>query len=220
MRRLILIVAVALAIFMQSCTLKKVENVTQVSIDADGVYTVVEANKNTVAGPKIINVETSDGVLRITGGNSETMATIFLSHETVANLEVFSVNKAGVYCDTLHLSKDGIQINVTGNGSFAGYLITNNVVMNLHNEAYVAIMGNGGDLTLTMTGKSKYTSPSFEWQNANVTITDTAKCTIKVVNSLTVNASGHSNLGYIGVLDSNFVVTDDASVFRFPVNMK
>jgi hypothetical protein len=219
MKKSVLFIFLFVLVFIQSCTVKKIKDLSSLTIESDAVITIAEANKTRFVGPKDMVVDVEDGKLTISGGNSESVATLFIAQEDANDLESLTLlGNANIYCDTLHLSNDDLKIMIKNDGMFAGFIKANNVSITMENNAEMIVGGSGDNLTLVMSGKSKYTCPSLEWNNADVTVSDTAKCTIKVLKKLTVNASGEANLGYIGVSDSSITVSGNANVFKFPVS--
>ena len=221
MKKIAFLIFAFVAVLFQSCFYEKIDDVSALVVESGFTLTITEGKKNAIVKPKDVTVTTENGVMTISGGTSEEVGILTLSPTTLSNLTSIKIgSKSLVLTDTLHLTNDNLTFDVYGSGSFNGFIQCGNARINISDDGEMVLAGEGDNLTMVMTNSSKYTSPTFKWQNANVTLSDTAKCTINVVNSLTVVASDEANLGYIGVLDSNFTVSGNAHIFRIPISSK
>ncbi len=219
MKKIAFLLFAVVALMFQSCFYNKIDDFSTLVVETDMILTIVQGNNNAIVKPNDVTMTTADGVMTITGGNSEEVAILTLSPETLAKLQNIKIGANSlVVADTLRITNDNLNIEVYDNGSFNGFLEAGNTNITMRGNGEMILAGTGANLTMTMTNSTKYASPTMQWQNATVTLSDTAQCTIYVVNSLTATVADEAALGYIGVLDSNFTVTGNGEIMRIPID--
>jgi hypothetical protein len=89
-------------------------------------------------------------------------------------------------------------IDISGASKVTGNLKAQDTRMTISGASRAELTGSTGQANIEVSGASHFDSPNMQLQNANVDVSGASRAEINTSGTLSVNASGASNLDYSG----------------------
>lgn len=95
-------------------------------------------------------------------------------------------------------SSDPFSARLSGSSSLSGDLVTGDLNLDLSGSSEVALDGAGGDLEIDASGASDVKLPNYPVEDADLNLSGSSDVLINLSGTLDVDASGSSNVTYLG----------------------
>ncbi len=175
---------------------------------SDGVLTFLETTKITSKKKLNITVNYGDELSHIeTKGNGEirsltsmelTDVTLITSDNSRAYLNINAQNF--IYKSTeksktrLNLTADKTKIELSDNSKLDAFINSKDVDFDLYLRADAVIEGNANSSVIRMDNSTNFNGSKFDVKTANVTLEDNSDLTISATESISIAASGNSEV--------------------------
>ena len=130
---------------------------------------------------------------------------------TMPDLSGVDLSGASVATIVGFKSGDSFDADLSGASELTGDLEAGDVKFDLSGASNMQLTGSGGDMEVDVSGSSDLDLANFAAEDANVKVSGASEATVNVNGTLDANASGASNVYYVGNPTLGDIETSGAS---------